>query len=131
MHKPFPPFASGDLMAPVLGSTTWVEASANGFPNLNLHCYLQVPFFSFDWVGVKTCIYVYRPQRDSNQWSSDYCTLDAVSNAPTNENYSLTYQISSYINLNMIFQNATGHITTSEITVIYSIYLSLKCKLIK
>ena len=55
----------------------------------------------------------------------NYCTLDAVSNAPTNENNSLTYQISSYINHNMFFLNATGHITTSEITIIYSIYLSL------
>ena len=54
-----------------------------------------------------------------------YCTLDAVSNAPTNEKYSLTYQISSYINLNILFQNATGQITTSEITVIYSTYFSL------
>ena len=63
----------------------------------------------------------------NEQWHADltYCTLDAISNAATKENYSLTYQISSYINLNMFFKNATGHITTSEITVIYSIYLSL------
>ena len=59
-----------------------------------------------------------------------YCTLDALPNALTNENYPLTYKSSSYINLNMFVLNATGHITTSEITVIYSIYLSLYCKLI-
>ena len=54
-----------------------------------------------------------------------YCTLDAVTNATTNESFPFRYKSSSNINLDMFFQNATGHITTSEITVIYSIHLSL------
>ena len=57
--------------------------------------------------------------------TTHYCTLDAITNATTNENYPFDYKISSYINLDMFFQHATGHITTSKITVIYSIHLSL------
>ena len=55
-----------------------------------------------------------------------YYTLDTVSKATTNENYHFSYHISFYINLNMLLSKMQkSHITTSKITVIYSIHLSL------
>ena len=49
-----------------------------------------------------------------------YCTFDAVTNTEINEKYPFRYKISSYVNLNMFYQNAIGYISSYlEITLIY------------
>ena len=75
-----------------------------------------------------TLILVYMHQASGHSillFEKHYRTLDTVTNATKNENYPFGYQISLYINIDMLSQNATGHITTSKMTAIYSIHFSL------
>ena len=80
--------------------------------SLRLRCRVSASFHCFCY----HCIYILnqiRPHHRNvnivSQWliyycsNCCYCTLDAVTNATTNENYPFDDQISSYINVNMFF----------------------------